>query len=122
MSPSSSPSWRQLSPRRPRCPSSCETSRASSWEIPSPTRSFSAKMVLKVPVNDAKKRSKAMKEAATMSGFVSVQLEGDHMVVVGDGMDAVELVARLRKRVGHTELVSIYVGLLGPGQDLFLDA
>ena len=40
----------------------------------------------------------------------SVGLEGaekDIMVVIGEGVDAISLAATMRKKVGHTEIVSI---------------
>lgn len=44
-------------------------------------------------------------------GVYYVGLEGedkDHVVVIGNGVDAVELVISMRKKVGRTEIISIY--------------
>lgn len=33
--------------------------------------------------------------------------EKDKVVVIGDGVDAVNLATKLRKKVGHTEIISL---------------
>lgn len=43
-------------------------------------------------------------------GVNSVSLEGeskDRVVVIGDGVDAANLTSCMRKKVGHTELVTV---------------
>ncbi|PKU75863.1 hypothetical protein MA16_Dca005910 [Dendrobium catenatum] len=49
------------------------------------------KVVLKLSMEDAKKRSKAMQCAVGMHGVLSVSHEGDKMTVVGEGIDSVAL-------------------------------
>ncbi|GFP78736.1 hypothetical protein PHJA_000017100 [Phtheirospermum japonicum] len=54
--------------------------------------------------------SKALKIAVGIPGVESVELAGkekDQVVVIGDGIDSVELTRRLRKKVAHAELVSV---------------
>ncbi|XP_020109108.1 uncharacterized protein LOC109724637 [Ananas comosus] len=67
------------------------------------------KMVLKLSMEDPKKRSKALQIAAGFTGVTSTSLEGDRIVVVGDGVDPVTLTAALRKRMGYAELISVAV-------------
>lgn len=48
--------------------------------------------------------------SGTVLGVESAALTGqekDHLEVVGDGVDSVELTRRLRKHVAHSELVSV---------------
>ncbi|KAL3631527.1 hypothetical protein CASFOL_024511 [Castilleja foliolosa] len=55
-------------------------------------------------------QSKALKIAVGIPGVESVELAGkekDQVVVIGDGIDSVELTRRLRKKVAHAELVSV---------------
>ncbi|RRT82943.1 hypothetical protein B296_00012034 [Ensete ventricosum] len=40
-------------------------------------------------------------------GVISVKLDGDKIVVVGDGVDSVVLTNMLRKKMGHVELVKV---------------
>lgn len=45
-----------------------------------------------------------------MAGVDSMGFEGErreNVVVIGDGVDAATLASRLRKKVGHTEIVSV---------------
>ncbi|XP_058112932.1 disease resistance protein Pik-1-like isoform X2 [Magnolia sinica] len=68
------------------------------------------KIVMKVPMNDAKSRCKAMKAAVGIQGVISATLEGndkDQLAVVGDGIDSVALTRLLRKKMGFTELISV---------------
>ncbi|XP_012485442.1 heavy metal-associated isoprenylated plant protein 16 [Gossypium raimondii] len=68
------------------------------------------KMVVKVTMSDEKSRSKALKVVVGFSGVESASLKGDdksQIEVTGDGVDAVQLTSRLRKSVGHAELVSV---------------
>ncbi|KAH0449064.1 hypothetical protein IEQ34_022864 [Dendrobium chrysotoxum] len=62
------------------------------------------KVVLKLSMEDAKKRSKAMRCAVGMHGVLSVSHEGDKMTVVGEGIDSVALTRLLRKKMGYVEL------------------
>ncbi|KAL0904706.1 hypothetical protein M5K25_026844 [Dendrobium thyrsiflorum] len=62
------------------------------------------KVVLKLSMEDAKKRAKAMKCAVGMHGVLSVSHEGDKMTVVGQGIDSVTLTRLLRKKMGCVEL------------------
>ncbi|TYH10624.1 hypothetical protein ES288_A07G191900v1 [Gossypium darwinii] len=67
-------------------------------------------MVVKVTMSDEKSRSKALKVVVGFSGVESASLKGDdksQIEVTGDGVDAVQLTSRLRKSVGHAELVSV---------------
>ncbi|CAL9758711.1 unnamed protein product [Musa acuminata subsp. burmannicoides] len=65
------------------------------------------KVVMKLSMEDSKKRSKALKAAVGLPGVISAALEGDRMVVVGDGVDSVTLTMVLRKKMGYVELVSV---------------
>ncbi|KAF9669667.1 hypothetical protein SADUNF_Sadunf14G0131000 [Salix dunnii] len=67
-------------------------------------------IVIKVTVNGPKSRSKALQTAVGLSGVESAGLGGrdkSQIEVVGDGVDAVELVNLLRKKVGYAELASV---------------
>ncbi|CAL9063108.1 unnamed protein product [Musa banksii] len=65
------------------------------------------KVVMKLSMEDSKKRSKALKAAVGLPGVISAALEGDRMVVVGDGVDSVTLTLVLRRKMGYVELVSV---------------
>ena len=68
------------------------------------------KIVVCVSMNDEKSRSKALKICVGIGGVESAALSGaekDQVVVVGEGIDAVEVTRQLRKGVGHAELVSV---------------
>ncbi|XP_074573840.1 heavy metal-associated isoprenylated plant protein 16-like [Curcuma longa] len=65
------------------------------------------KVVLKVSMGDAKKRSRALKTAVGLPGVVSATLDNDRLTVVGDGVDSVELATALRRKMGGAELVSV---------------
>ncbi|XP_022683729.1 heavy metal-associated isoprenylated plant protein 47-like [Setaria italica] len=63
-----------------------------------------------------KSRSKALGLVASTHGVQSVAIEGrerNHLVVVGDGLDAVSLTSYLRKKVGSAQIVQVEV--LGAG-------
>ncbi|WJX23090.1 hypothetical protein P8452_12335 [Trifolium repens] len=65
---------------------------------------------MKVHMSCQKCRTKAFKVVAAAYGVNFVGLEGeekDKLVVIGDGVDAVKLTNCLRKKVGHTEIVSL---------------
>lgn len=42
-----------------------------------------------------------------MSGIISAEIDGEKIVVVGDGIDSVTLVVMLRKKMGYAELDSV---------------
>ncbi|KAJ7946476.1 Heavy metal transport/detoxification protein [Quillaja saponaria] len=65
---------------------------------------------MKVQFRCQKCRTKALKVAAGAHGVNSVSLEGgdkDQLVVIGDGMDAANLAATLRKKVAYADIVSL---------------
>ncbi|XP_042424948.1 disease resistance protein Pik-1-like [Zingiber officinale] len=64
------------------------------------------KMVMKLTMEDPKKKAKALKTAVGVHGVISVALEDDKIVVVGD-VDSVDLTRILRKKMGHVDLVSV---------------
>ncbi|KAI9109025.1 hypothetical protein K1719_019980 [Acacia pycnantha] len=71
---------------------------------------MSKKIIIKVEVRNEKCRSKAMKIAAVRPGVNSMSIEGDgrdQLVVTGQGIDSVELVNILRKKLGHATIVSV---------------
>ncbi|KAF2934424.1 heavy metal-associated isoprenylated plant protein 16-like [Oryza sativa Japonica Group] len=68
------------------------------------------KMVIKVSMPCGKCRSKAMALVAGATGVSSVEVTGDgkdRLQVVGDGVDPVCVVNRLRKKIGHAEIVQV---------------
>ncbi|WOK99810.1 hypothetical protein Cni_G08522 [Canna indica] len=65
-------------------------------------------MVMKLTMGDAKKRSKALKTAVGLPGVQSVTLEEDKIVIVGEGVDSVNLTRILRKKMGYVDLVSLW--------------
>ncbi|CAA7407816.1 unnamed protein product [Spirodela intermedia] len=68
------------------------------------------KIVIKLQMMDLKTRSKAMKIAVGLPAVESVATEGedkDQIIVIGDGVDSVALVKRLRKAMGMAILVSV---------------
>ncbi|XP_008794752.1 heavy metal-associated isoprenylated plant protein 16-like [Phoenix dactylifera] len=65
------------------------------------------KIVMKVTMEDSRKRSKALRSAVGSPGVISASVDGDKIVVEGDGIDPVALTATLRKRMGYVELVSV---------------
>ncbi|XP_042428779.1 disease resistance protein Pik-1-like [Zingiber officinale] len=64
------------------------------------------KMVMKLTMDNPKKKAKALQTAVGVHGVVSVALEDDKIVVVGD-VDSVDLTRVLRKKMGHVELLSV---------------
>uniref|UniRef100_A0A7N0U4P2 HMA domain-containing protein n=2 Tax=Kalanchoe fedtschenkoi TaxID=63787 RepID=A0A7N0U4P2_KALFE len=69
------------------------------------------KIVLKVDMHCDKCQKKTRKIAASTDGFLSMSLEldKDQLVIVGVGVDAAALANSLRKKVGHTSIVSIEI-------------
>ncbi|KAJ0988668.1 hypothetical protein J5N97_007024 [Dioscorea zingiberensis] len=69
------------------------------------------KMVVKLTMEDEKKRSKAMKTAVGFLGVISVEVQGeanDRLMVIGDGVDLIKLTKTLRRKMGgHVDLVSV---------------
>ncbi|XP_074575290.1 heavy metal-associated isoprenylated plant protein 16-like [Curcuma longa] len=66
------------------------------------------KVVLKVvAMEDAKRRSKALKTAVGLPGVLSASLDKDCLIVVGDGVDSVVLATALRRKMGSADLVSV---------------
>ncbi|KAL6863760.1 hypothetical protein ACP4OV_016663 [Aristida adscensionis] len=68
------------------------------------------KIVLKLPLDDERKRRKAFKVAVGMNGVTSATMEGDKIIVVGDGVDPIALTTMLRRSLGHAELLSVTSG------------
>ncbi|XP_042471580.1 heavy metal-associated isoprenylated plant protein 14-like [Zingiber officinale] len=65
------------------------------------------KVVMRLPMEDAKRRSKALRTAVGLPGVVSVSLDKDRLTVVGEGIDSVALTVVLRKKMGPVELLSV---------------
>ncbi|XP_021288064.1 heavy metal-associated isoprenylated plant protein 47-like isoform X2 [Herrania umbratica] len=68
------------------------------------------KIVISANMGCDKCRVKALQVAATTNGVVSVAVEGadkDKLVVKGDGVDSVELIRSLRKKVRAATLLSV---------------
>ncbi|KAJ8770314.1 hypothetical protein K2173_013268 [Erythroxylum novogranatense] len=68
------------------------------------------KIVLKVAMHCQKCHRKALKIVAVTDGVTFVSIEGDFkeiVVVIGDNIDPVKLTAKLRKKVGATEIISV---------------
>ncbi|KAM0943053.1 putative heavy metal-associated isoprenylated plant protein/47 [Dioscorea sansibarensis] len=68
------------------------------------------KMVLKVEMEDSKKRSKVMQNITGWLGVNSVALEGNEnnkIAVVGEGIDPVSLILKLRCEMGDVQLISV---------------
>ncbi|CAK7323372.1 unnamed protein product [Dovyalis caffra] len=65
-------------------------------------------IVFKVQMNCGKSRVKARTVVAKAFGVNSLALQGDDRIVVsGDDIDAASLTFCLRKKVGHTDIISI---------------
>ncbi|XP_068636398.1 heavy metal-associated isoprenylated plant protein 46-like [Aristolochia californica] len=68
------------------------------------------KTVLKLQMNNPKTRSKAMKVVVGVPGVLSAAIEGEEknkIVVIGEGVDSINLTRLLRKTMGFAELVSV---------------
>ncbi|MQM00956.1 hypothetical protein Taro_033702 [Colocasia esculenta] len=72
-------------------------------------RKMKQKITIKVPMCTDKVRREAMKTATKQAGVISIELQGDKdlLVVVGEGVDSVELTRSLRKKIGCSMLVSV---------------
>jgi hypothetical protein len=67
-------------------------------------------MVIRMPASPEKGHSKAMKIAAETQGVESVTLAGKDrnlLLLVGDGVDCNGLTTKLRKKVGHADVVEL---------------
>ncbi|KAJ6700431.1 hypothetical protein OIU79_013464 [Salix purpurea] len=67
------------------------------------------KIVLRVQMNCEKCRIKTLRVVSDADGVSSVGFEGENkqnVVVIGD-VDAAGLASRLRKKVGHTDIISV---------------
>ncbi|KAM1115033.1 hypothetical protein TB2_038163 [Malus domestica] len=67
------------------------------------------KIVMKVQLNSERCRTKALKIAAVAKGVstVSIQVEKEHVEVIGDEVDAVDLAKSLKKKLGFATIVSV---------------
>ncbi|KAL6207282.1 hypothetical protein ACLB2K_024526 [Fragaria x ananassa] len=67
------------------------------------------KIVMKVPMNCRKCQTEALKIVAEENGVSSVALgkEKDSLVVIGEGVGAVKLAKRLRKKFKTTDIVTV---------------
>ncbi|KAI9091400.1 hypothetical protein K1719_028211 [Acacia pycnantha] len=68
------------------------------------------KIAMKVQMHCQKCRAKALSVAAGSNGVDFVGLEGeekDKVVVIGEGVDAAKLASSMRKKVGHTDIISV---------------
>ncbi|TVU11093.1 hypothetical protein EJB05_44656 [Eragrostis curvula] len=68
------------------------------------------KIVLKLPLDDERKKRKAFKAAVGMNGVTSATMEGDKIIVVGEGVDPIALTTMLRRGLGYAELLSVTSG------------
>ncbi|XP_043693220.1 disease resistance protein Pik-1-like, partial [Telopea speciosissima] len=68
------------------------------------------KVVMKVEMSCQKCRTKVLKIAASSVGVEEVKLEGDEkdkVVVIGENVDSIRLAKCLRKKVGHTQILTL---------------
>ncbi|KAG6466373.1 hypothetical protein ZIOFF_075866 [Zingiber officinale] len=68
------------------------------------------KVVMRLPTSDAKKRTKALQTASGFPGVVSVSLDRDRLIVVGEGIDSVTLIVVLRKKMDPVGVELLSVG------------
>lgn len=68
------------------------------------------KIVLKLALDDEKKKRKAFKAAVGMAGVTSATMEGDKIIIIGDGVDPITLTTMLRRGLGYAELLSVSSG------------
>ncbi|KAJ1271425.1 hypothetical protein BS78_06G127700 [Paspalum vaginatum] len=67
-------------------------------------------MIIRVHTSSEKGHGKAIKVAATISGVESVTLAGEDknlLLVIGVGIDSDRITEKLRRKVGHAELVEL---------------
>ncbi|XBI56515.1 hypothetical protein VPH35_038091 [Triticum aestivum] len=89
------------------------------------------KMVIRVQMTCDKCRSKAMGLVASVHGVERVEIQGDdrdQLAVVGDGVDAANLTACLRKKIGNADLLTLLdepvdetMNRLGALKDILMD-
>ncbi|KAJ6747915.1 hypothetical protein OIU74_030222 [Salix koriyanagi] len=68
------------------------------------------KIVLRVQMNCDKCRIKTLRVVSDADGVSSVGFEGENkqnVAVIGDAVDAARLASTLRKKVGHTDIISV---------------
>ncbi|KAJ4977258.1 hypothetical protein NE237_002364 [Protea cynaroides] len=66
------------------------------------------KIVVKVQMNHQNCRKKALQIAASIYGVDEMKIEGeDQLAVMGESVDSIRLVRRLRKKVGHAYILSL---------------
>ncbi|XP_010246562.1 PREDICTED: uncharacterized protein LOC104589819 [Nelumbo nucifera] len=68
------------------------------------------KIVVKVSLQSAKDRSKAMRTVVGVSGVETAALQGDdknQIAVIGEGIDSIELTTSLRKKFGYADLLTV---------------
>ncbi|KAK6149458.1 hypothetical protein DH2020_016983 [Rehmannia glutinosa] len=67
------------------------------------------KIVIKVPLQSEKDKSKAMQIAVAMEGVMSVSIgkENNRVEVIGEGVDSVCLAKSLRKKFRFADIVSV---------------
>jgi hypothetical protein len=68
------------------------------------------KIVLKLPLDGERNRRKAFKAAVGIAGVTSATMEGDKIIIVGDGIDPIALTTMLRRGLGRAELLSVSSG------------
>nr|CAB3487329.1 unnamed protein product [Digitaria exilis] len=67
-------------------------------------------MVIRVQTNSEKGHCKAIKVAAAISGVESVTIAGEDknlLLVIGVGIDSNRITEKLRRKVGHAEVVEL---------------
>uniref|UniRef100_A0A0D9XBV1 HMA domain-containing protein n=1 Tax=Leersia perrieri TaxID=77586 RepID=A0A0D9XBV1_9ORYZ len=68
------------------------------------------KIVLKLLLDGEKKKRKAFKAAVGTNGVTSASMEGDKLIVIGEGVDAIALTTMLRRSIGNVELLTVSNG------------
>ncbi|XP_020269279.1 heavy metal-associated isoprenylated plant protein 47-like, partial [Asparagus officinalis] len=64
------------------------------------------KIEIKVTMENAKRRTKALTVAVGQPGVISAQVDGEKIVVIGDGIDSAALTIKLRKKMCFADLIS----------------
>jgi len=67
-------------------------------------------MVIRIQISSEKGHSKAIKVAAAVTGVESVTIAGDDknlLLVIGAGVDSNRITEKLRRKVGHAEVVEL---------------
>lgn len=67
-------------------------------------------MVIRIRINSEKGHSKAIKVAASITGVESVTIGGEEknlLLVIGVGIDSNQITEKLRRKVGHAEVVEL---------------